>query len=182
MSDRTVLVVCTANQCRSPAAQALLTRALADRAPVRVASAGLLPGGAPAAPGMVAAAAAAGIDLTAHTSVQVDEAMVAGADLVVGMARSHVRETVLMAPDSWPRSFTLRELVRRAAAAGPRGPQPWEEWLARVHHGRRHADLLGSSPEDDVADPMGGPPEGYRRTWEELARLTGRLADLAWPA
>ena len=38
--------------------------------------------------------------------------------------------------------------------------EPLASWLARVQLGRDRVELLGDSPDDDVADPMGGPPMG----------------------
>jgi hypothetical protein len=53
-----------------------------------------------------------------------------------------------------------------------------EQWLARLHEGRRRPDLLGESEADDVADPIGGPRRSYQRTAAELEDLTVRLARL----
>jgi protein-tyrosine phosphatase len=95
------------------------------------------------------------------------------------MARNHVREAIVAVPDAWPRSFTLKELVRRGELCGPRRPgQPLDEWLAAVHAGRRLPDLLGDSAVDDVADPIGKPRRAYERTAKELDDLTSRLARL----
>jgi hypothetical protein len=84
------------------------------------------------------------------------------ADLVLGMERAHVRHSVLLEPEAWPRAFTLKELVRRGAELGPRPPvESPGAWLARAHEGRDRPDLLGDSPLDDVADPYGGPSSAY---------------------
>jgi hypothetical protein len=37
----------------------------------------------------------------------------------VGLTRQHVRETVLTVPSSFPRAFTLREIIRRGFHTGP---------------------------------------------------------------
>jgi protein-tyrosine phosphatase len=176
-----VLFICTANQSRSPIAAELLRRRLAERGVdgVRVASAGLLQGGAPAS-----AAARAALDgLDGHVSRRITPTLVGGADLVVGLCREHVREVAVLAPGTLRRAFTLKELVRRAEVVGPRAPgEPLGSWLDRVGAGRRATDLIDADELDDVADPTGGPPEGWARTIEELDGLTGRLAELAWPA
>ncbi len=176
-------MLCTANQCRSPMAEALLRDALAARGvDAAVSSAGLFRGGVPASPGSIRAMARRGLDIDRHRSRTVTEPLLHGADLVLGMARLHVREAVVAAPDVWPRAFTLKELVRRGAAAGPRPPeQPLAAWLAAVHEGRRRGDLIGDDPEDDVADPVGGPERLYVATAEELEGLVRRLVDLAFP-
>jgi protein-tyrosine-phosphatase len=105
------------------------------------------------------------------------------ADLIIGMAREHVREIVLSQPPIWPRTFTLRELVRRGHAVGRRGQlESLSDWLTRVHEGRHHADLLGISDEDDISDPMGGSPNEYRASANLIAGLVDELIALAWPA
>lgn len=149
--------------------------------PATVSSAGLLVPGHCPPPEAVAAMASRGLDTSAHRSRRLSPEDLAKADLVVAMAREHVREAVLMSASAWPRTFTLKELVRRGEEAGsrPRG-QDLGEWLAKLHAGRSRADLLGSSPLDDVADPIGGSPREYETTAEELDDLTARLVRLAW--
>ena len=103
-------------------------------------------------------------------------------NLVLGMAREHVRHAAVLLPDSWPRAFTLRELISRGGAAGARGSgEPVGEWLARAAGGRSRRDLLGSGTADDVADPVGGPLRGYEDTADLLDRLTRELVALCWP-
>ena len=144
-------------------------------------SAGLLADGNPASAEGVTAMSALGLDTSAHRSRRMTQEMVAGADLVLGMAREHVREAALLCPEAWPRTFTIKELVRRGEQAGPRAPgQPFDEWLSKLHAGRSRSQLLGSSSADDVADPIGQGPEDYRRTAAEIDHLVTRLVDLAW--
>ena len=54
-------------------------------------------------------------------------------------------------------------------------------WLSRLHDGRRHTDLMGESPDDDIVDPMGGTPDDYRQKSTDVSGLTGTLRNLAWP-
>lgn len=179
-----ILVVCTANQCRSPMAEVLARRALAVRGVVaEVTSAGSLPGGAPASHGSVAAMRRRGLDLSGHVSRPLRAEQVAPADLVVCMARRHAREVVVLHPPAWPRTFTLRELVRRGEAHGARGrDQALGDWLAELGRGRAPAALLSDDPADDVADPIGGPAAAYEATATALEDLVARLVDLAFPA
>jgi protein-tyrosine-phosphatase len=173
-------MVCTGNTCRSPMAAALLSRRL-DDAGVKavVSSAGCLFDGKPVTDYGLAVMADRGIDTSAHRSRKVQPDMLASADIVIGMAREHVREAVAMVPDAWGRAFTLKEIVRLGEERGGRATgEALEQWLARLHEGRRRNDLLGDSPEDDVADPIGGPRRSYQRTAEELDDLTARLAGL----
>ena len=163
-------------------AEAFLRRRLAELGvDARVSSAGELWDGARATRESVAALRALGIDASAHRARILTPAMGRGADLVLAMAREHVRHAVALDAALWPRTFTLKELVRRGEAVGPRAPgQPFDEWLAKVHAGRERADLLGASPEDDVADPYGASRQVFDRTAAELDELIARLVDVAW--
>lgn len=147
----------------------------------RVSSAGELPPGVPAEGGSRRAMASRGLDLSTHRSRVFTGEQLDGADLVIAMARRHVREAVLLCPDAWPRTFTLKELVRRGEAAAPRrSDQPLAAWLALVHAGRRTSDLLGDDVADDVEDPIGAPDHVYEATAAELDDLVAHLVDLAF--
>jgi protein-tyrosine phosphatase len=161
-------------------AAALLSRRLDDAGVnAAVSSTGLLFDGKPATDYGQAVMADRGIDMSGHRSRKLRAEMVAGADIVIGMAREHVREAVVLAPDIWGRAFTLKEIVRLGEERGGRAEaEPLEQWLARLHEGRRRSDLLGESADDDVSDPIGGPRRSYQRAAEELDDLTGRLARL----
>ena len=164
-------------------AQAMLSARLAARSvTVPVASAGLLAGDRRPPPEVISVMAARGIDVSRHRSRAVTADDLAGADLILGLAREHVRQAAVLLPGAWPRAFTLRELVRRGQHAGGRAPgEPLGRWLARAADGRRRADLLGLSPVDDVADPAGGPLPAYRATAYLLDQLIRDLVDLGWP-
>ena len=173
-------MVCTGNTCRSPMAAALLGRRL-EEAGVKavVSSAGLLFDGKPATDHGRAVMADRGIDTSGHRSRRLRPDLLSGADIVIGMARTHVREAVALAPDAMGRAFTLKEIVRQGEERGGRAPgESVEAWLARLVAGRRLSDLLGESDADDVADPIGGPRRAYERTADELDDLTARLARL----
>ena len=160
----------------------LASRLSAIGASARVHSAGLLEDGMVPPYDALAVMADLGLDTSAHRSRRMTAAMIDDADLVVGMARRHVAEALELAPAAFPRAFTLKELVRRAEAAGPRAPgQPFDEWVAKVHAGRTRADLLGS-PGDDVVDPIGLGRKVYERTADEIHRLVWRLVELGWGA
>jgi protein-tyrosine phosphatase len=181
---RNVLVLCSANQCRSPMGAALLRRELHRRDPdVVVASAGVVArDGSPATAGTVAAARAFGIDLHGHRSRAATADVVGAADLLLGMERIHVREAVVLHPRAFAHSFTLKELVRRGEERGPCQPGETQvAWLAALHRGRRAADLLGSSPDDDVADPTGDLSVDHDTMASEVDDLVLRLVRLLWP-
>jgi len=176
-------MVCTGNTCRSPMAAVLLARHLEDAGvKARVSSAGLLFDGKPVTDHGLAVMADRGIDTSGHRSRRLTGELVDTADLVLGMARSHVQEAVALVPGALRRTFTLKEIVRRGEeSGGPAAGEPLDAWLARLGSGRRPSDLLGESDADDVADPIGGPRRGYQRTADELDDLTARLARLLAP-
>lgn len=174
-----ILTVCTGNMCRSPAAEALLSAALARRdVPAHVHSAGTRATLGPAAPEVVQLVEAHGASLDGFRSRQLTAEMVREADLVLCMAREHLREAVLASPESFERTFTLKEFVRRAAAVGVRSPEvPVREWLASVHGDREVAGLLGNDPVDDIVDPIGRRFDVFRDVVDEVATLVG---DVTW--
>lgn len=162
--------------------EALLANRLAGRgvaAPVH--SAGMMGQGEPPPPEAVTAMAAYGLDTGSHRSRQVTSTELAHADLVIAMARMHVRHAVVTLPEVWPRVFTLKELVRRGEVIGARSPgEPLAGWLARAHGGRDRQSLLGDHLDDDVPDPIGGPPQAYIDTAVLLDQLVERLVALCW--
>lgn len=177
-----VLVLCTGNICRSPMAEGLLRHHLAAKGvEATVSSAGLLYDGRRASGHAVTVLGDRGIDLAAHRSRVMTADALAAADLVIAMERRHVREAVVLAPATFPKTFTLKELVRRGEQIGHRIPgETVAAWLARAGLGRRPSTVLGASRDDDVDDPIGRPVEDYDRTAAELDDLTSRLVDLLW--
>lgn len=195
MAPVVVLFVCTANICRSPMAAALLGLASGDgaasdaprgapagrRRPLTITSAGLLEGGHPASPEVVTVMHSYGVDLSDHRSTRITAEAVGHADLILAMERRHAREAVLLDPSALSRTFTVKDFVRRAEKVGARPPgQPLGPWLWALGGDRDRTDLIGRAPEDEVADPLGGPLADYRATAGELADLVGRTAGLLW--
>jgi protein-tyrosine phosphatase len=177
-----VLVLCTANVCRSAMGAPLLARRL-DRlgmtVPVR--SAGMLGDGMPPDPAAVTVMAGYGIELASHRSRAARPADLAQAGLVLAMTRENLRYAVVTEPAAWPRAFTLKELVRRGERIGPRSPgEPFAAWLARAHDGRDRTSLLGGSADDDVPDPAGAPRRAYADAAGLLDGLMARLTELGW--
>jgi protein-tyrosine phosphatase len=145
-------------------------------------SAGLLDDGMVPPYDALAVMADMGLDTSRHHSRRMTVEMLETSDLVIGMARRHVQEAVALVPSSWPKTFTLKEFVRRAASVGHRQPrQPFDEWVAKVHAGRSRADMLGSSA-DDVGDPIGMSRRVYERTAGEIHGLVTKLVELGWGA
>lgn len=144
-------------------------------------SAGLVTEGQPASEFASAVLADMGVDLGPHRSRRIDVDAIAHADVILGMERAHVREVVTLSPPAFGRSFTLKEIVRRAESVGPRDAgESLADWLARVHLGRKAAALLGSDRDDDIADPIGRSRTVYAATAAELDALEDRLVLLGW--
>ena len=141
----TILFVCTGNTCRSPMAEAIARDKLRQRGwdHVEVVSAGISAFGPSAAsPGALRAAAARGVDLSAHRAQPLTPDLIARADLVLAMTPSHlVRARELGAAD--------RAALLTGFAAG--------------------ADEETDPP--GVPDPFGGPDEVYRATYDVLEEL-----------
>jgi protein-tyrosine phosphatase len=163
-------------------AEALLTSRLSALGPAAaVRSGGMLGNGEPPRPEAITVMAGYGLDIAAHRSRRVTVEDLERADLTLAMARENLRHAVVTAPAIWPRAFTLKELVRRGQAVGPRAPgESMAGWLARAHDGRERTALLGDSAADDVADPTGGPPGGYADTAAMLGGLLDELVGLCW--
>jgi protein-tyrosine phosphatase len=174
-----LLFMCTANQCRSPMAEVIAVRQLAERGVVaQVASCGVLEGGMPAAAGAVRAVAGRDMDLSGHVSRIATPELLGHADLIVTMERHHLVEIARLDMELVGRSFTLRELARAASLVGPRRPdEPAPAWVARAAAARDPAAVLTQGTADDVADPMGRSRRAFRRTAEELEEL---IADVLW--
>ena len=164
-------------------AEALLQDRLDQRgAKADVSSAGVIAQDRPATDEVIELMAGRGLDVTAHRSRLLSAPMVSRADLVLGMAREHVREAVLLDPAAFARSFTFKELVHLAQDAGARpADQAFDDWLACLSEGRTPVAHLGLSDSDDVDDPMGRRFSFYKRVAAEIEQLTDLLVDLAWP-
>ena len=139
---KTILFVCTANQCRSPMAEGLMRRKLEREGragEIRAASAGVdALDGCRATENSIQAMAARGIDISGHRSRATTDKILQDAALILTMERAHAN--VLQA-------------------------------LFPAHAERVHLLAQMAGLESDVADPVGSPLEDYRRTAQEIENL-----------
>lgn len=137
-----ILIICTANICRSPMAMGLLNDRLRQaglNGQVAVTSAGVYGlDGSPASQPGVEVLAERGIDISAHRAHTVTEREVAEADLVLVMEEAHRRTLFYNYPHLLGKIFLLSEM---------------------------------SGAYGDIKDPYRKPKEEYARTANELAAL-----------
>jgi len=166
-----VLVVCTGNICRSPAAE-LLLRAGLDGTGIEVSSAGVhAQVGAPVAAPMARLLRDRSVDPDGFTARQVDPAVLRRTDLVVTMTADQRSAVVSRAPAVLQRTFTLVEFADLTRlAVGRLDPGSPAERLAALVQAAPRARALrrGGRDLDDVEDP-------YRRPDEVFARVLGRI-------
>lgn len=177
--DTHVLVVCTANVCRSPMGEALLRKALRRaKVDVSVSSAGVRAGALrlPVDPVAVRLMANQRLDISRHVPRQLTPRMVREADVVLTMTRHDLREVVVATPDAFHKTFTWRYAMRRTEEDGPF--DDWNTWLEMLNEGRNTAELLKDSPIDDVPDAYGLEPAKYDACLEQLLDLSDHLAEV----
>jgi protein-tyrosine phosphatase len=171
---RTVFV-CTGNICRSPTAERLLRARLTARLGAsagrfEVGSVGTLDlSGAAMDPFAAAALSELGGDPAGHRARQLAPADLDLADLVLGMTREHRGATIRTLPRVAPRAFTLLEFARYCGAVDPdRLPaaDPVVRARAAVASAALNRGVVAPRhpEEDDLADPLGGPPETFSAT------------------
>lgn len=177
-----IMIVCTGNLCRSPMAEVMLRDRL-RRAGVEhvIRSAGRLADGtAPPDPAAMVMRER-GLNIAGRPSHPLDERTAVSADLILAMTREHVRDVAVLAADTWPKTFTLREIVRRSRIVGPRGTdESLAGWIARLHAGRSIASSLGADELDDIADPLGGTERRYRECAELIDELLAQFVNVAF--
>ncbi|KXU34382.1 protein tyrosine phosphatase [Cephaloticoccus primus] len=152
MSENTtgsIVVVCTANICRSPMGEGLLRHALAAEAePLRsipIISAGVAArAGVAVSENSVFALKKVGIDIAAHKSQPVTQAMLDQALLILCMTEAH------------------RAMIRHQAKPVPRELRLFREFMPA---GNRR----------EIADPYGGPSALYEACRDELVEAIPSL-------
>lgn len=152
MLRTTILFVCSGNTCRSPMAEAITRKVLADHLKVHpsqleqagyvIRSAGTVAfAGAPATPNAVEAVRAIGADLLGHRSQPLTQELIQQADMIFAMGQGHLQAIRQMLPAAIVKSSTL-------------------------------------DPKGDIDDPIGGDLGLYRSLAAEIfSIIQQRLAD-----
>ncbi len=143
-----LLFVCTGNTCRSPLAEGIAKRLVADRrlTDIEVSSAGTSAwADAPASDGSLLVALENGIMLGDHRARQLSPEIVSNSDLIFAMGPHHLDR--IEALGGTDRSWLLTAYASGGAVTRP------------------------------VSDPFGGELEIYRATFDELQREVGAILD-----
>lgn len=166
MSPDRVLVVCTANICRSPVAAALIEDGVSGSG-IRVHSAGTraVAGSRPTPEAVEFVKARTGSAPTSRGTPLIP-AQVLAAGLVLTMTERQRGEVVDLVPSALRRVFTLRQFVRLSPLL-PAGAE--YSGLADLAEAAAACRPLAQRPPagaDDVPDPYGGTPSRYARSFE----------------
>lgn len=163
-----ILMVCTANICRSPLMEIALRREL-DPAQFEIGSAGVRGWNAKPIDSMVRLEMARfDLDPEGFRSRPLTERHLAGADLVLTATREHRGAVLAMEPQALRRTFTLREF---AALTQGETADSLEELCADAARRR------GSAPSDqDVPDPYGRAPKVHREVADLIVETIGTIA------
>ncbi len=164
-----VLMVCTANYCRSPIAEQLLAakaRGLFGKADTWVVESAGTQAWESHPIHELSAQVLAERDalLHAHRSRQLDASIVRDADLILTAERQHRSVVVRLLPAAIGRTFTMLQFARLAAAVEPiSGTDAGDLGRQLVVEAKAaRATLQPVAPDqDDVVDPMGGPIEAF---------------------
>ncbi len=169
-----VLFVCTANICRSPAAEALARAQFGEQGRA-FRSAGFLIPDQPCPDHMITSLAELGVDVSQHRSYQLNEPSLEAADIVLTMEGKHVQDATLIAPDTFHKIFPLKQA---ASILSDWSTVSVENFLAEANQSRDPRQYLDNRW--DVADPYGGKLKGYKKAVQEIRSLVdGTLSRLS---
>lgn len=189
----TILTVCTGNICRSPLAEQLLARELADIPEITVESAGTyaMVGSSMQEKSQAIARELGVPDPGTHRARQMTSSILESADLIVALARDHRRAIVEESPRVARRVFTLREFARLVAVTTDEDlafeitAAPDSDTVSRLR-AAVSAVVAGRSvsfpPEDlseeDVVDPYGRSDETYALSTSQIVPAVNAMSAL----
>ncbi|MGY1708525.1 hypothetical protein ACI8AC_03350 [Geodermatophilus sp. SYSU D00758] len=181
-----VLLVCTGNVCRSPAAEMLLRDGLGPDAGLAVSSAGLAARvGEPVAAPMARMLGDRGVPPGSFAARQVTPDLLRAATVVLTMTAEQRAAVVSRAPAVLRRTFTLREFADLAVAVDVPvdGGRPAERLAALVSAVPRARGARVARPgADDIEDPYRRPDAVFAAVLGRIAAAVGVLVDRLAPA
>ena len=182
----TILFVCTANVCRSPTAELILRRRLAERGQHRlsIVSAGVSGMAGHSIDAVMGSMLAAdGIDSTRFAARRLDEGDVAESDLILTATAEHRSQILQLAPRALSKTFTLLEFTRLAGhlKAGAVGDGTERLlWLRDAAAANRNL-VLPLDVTQDIVDPYRRRGRHYRRVYQQINQTVDALADALVP-
>jgi protein-tyrosine phosphatase len=188
-----VLVVCTANHCRSPIGQQLLAHDARKRFGERdgwlIDSAGTdIPGRWPLHPYAAAVLAERLPEVAPHESIQLTPALIGQADLVLTATRQHRSTVVSTLPAAIGRTFTILQFARLCDEVSPLSATDsaalGRELVVLAKLARSSVQPVPGE-QDDLPDPMGRGVQEFRlcadRLQDSIDRILRPLALLDLP-
>ncbi len=187
-----IVTLCEGNVHRSALAAALLRRwadwylpsELAES--VSVSSAGFAaPVGRPMGERVLKITSALGADGSTHRAAQVDDGVLARADLVLVASRRQLEKVLSRVPSALRRTFTIREAGRIVGALDVSPPTSTRDLRRVVDRLADSRTGAASDEADDIVDPQGLGDEAYLQMVREevapLARLGALLFGMPRP-
>lgn len=113
-----------------------------------------------------------GVSIDDHRTIELDRDLADWADLLIGMSREHVRETVRTFPDVAAKTFTMKGILELLGSL----PSYTETvaWLEAAEAMRERAESITDA---DIDDPIGERQAAYDRVASEIRELVERFAE-----
>jgi len=113
-----------------------------------------------------------GVSIDDHRTIELDRDLVDWADLLIGMSREHVRETVRTFPDAAEKTFTMKGILELLGSLPPYTQTV--AWLDAAASMRERAESISDA---DIDDPIGEREAAYARVAKEIRDLVERFAE-----
>jgi protein-tyrosine-phosphatase len=164
MVEHQLLFVCTANICRSPAAEAIARSHFGDSS-FTYRSAGFLEAGRPIEPDMAKALQRIDVEPGDHRSAVIDSALIEASSVILTMEARHIQNIVIDHPAALAKMLPLREAAELIESRRIRG-------LAQLLDALEGRDPMRYLERRwDVEDPYKRGRRHYRRSATEIASL-----------